>query len=75
MGDLPVKDDVNVTDEDIATKRDLFGDRRRTVSGAGAGPAPLTWTKESLPLAEGYESSSHLPASSILAHSTRTSTW
>jgi dienelactone hydrolase len=64
-GDLPVKDDVNVTDDDIATKHlILFGDpSSNSLIAQVLDRLPLTWTKESLTVGgKSYDSSSHLPA-------------
>ncbi|WZO98015.1 alpha/beta hydrolase-fold protein [Isosphaeraceae bacterium EP7] len=63
-GDLPVKDDAQVTEADIAGKNlILFGDPgsnsliARSLSGL-----PLTWTRESLRLRNTYDAATHSPA-------------
>jgi predicted esterase len=64
-GDLPVKDDVEVTDEDIATKNlILFGDPSSNALLAQVVDAlPLQWTKESITLAGKTGSAAeHVPA-------------
>src|SRR5262249_8549355 len=64
-GDLPVKDDDAVTDDDIANKHlVLFGDpgSNRLIAQALDG-RPLTWTKENVGIAgKTFPAGSHVPA-------------
>lgn len=64
-GDLPVKPDTTVTDEDIRTRHlILFGDPGSNLWIAKALPQlPLTWTKDTLRLkGRDYAASQHVPA-------------
>jgi dienelactone hydrolase len=63
-GDLPVKDDAQVTEADIANKHlILFGDpgSNSLIAGSLSG-LPLTWTRESLRLRNTYDAATHAPA-------------
>jgi dienelactone hydrolase len=63
-GDLPIKDDVAVTREDIESRHlILFGDpgSNRLIARV-IGDLPLTWTKSDLDLAGRYPSADHAPA-------------
>jgi pimeloyl-ACP methyl ester carboxylesterase len=64
-GELPVKDDVDVSNEDIATKHlVLFGDpaSNSLIAQVLAG-LPLRWTKESVTLGgKAYAAADHVPA-------------
>jgi dienelactone hydrolase len=64
-GDLPIKDDVDVTEEDINGKHlILFGDPASNSLIAGVVDGlPLKWTKESITLAgKTYAAAEHVPA-------------
>jgi hypothetical protein len=64
-GSLPVKDDVAVTDQDIATKHlILFGDpASNSLIAQVIDGLPLTWTKDSVTLGgKTYPTASHMPA-------------
>jgi dienelactone hydrolase len=63
-GDLPVKDDADVTEEDIAGKSlVLFGDPGSNALIAGAlDGLPLKWTKERLEVAGQEYPAGHVPA-------------
>jgi pimeloyl-ACP methyl ester carboxylesterase len=64
-GDLPIKDDTAVTDEDLRTKNlILFGDPGSNTWIAKALPQlPVSWTKESLRIAgQDYAAAQHVPA-------------
>lgn len=64
-GDCPVKDDVDVTDEDVRSKNlILFGDPGSNRWIAKALPAlPLEWSRESVKFrGETYPAKDHLPA-------------
>jgi dienelactone hydrolase len=62
---LPVKDDVDVTDDDIASRHlILFGDpASNSLIGDALDHLPLQWTDKSLTLADGrsFSSTEHLP--------------
>lgn len=63
-GELPVKDDVDVTEEDIATRHlVLFGDpASNALIGQIHDALPLKWTKDSISFAGGsYPSAAHVP--------------
>jgi pimeloyl-ACP methyl ester carboxylesterase len=63
-GKLPVKDDVDVSDEDIATKHlILFGDPgSNSLIANVVDDLPLTWTRESITLAgKRYDAADHVP--------------
>jgi poly(3-hydroxybutyrate) depolymerase len=64
-GDLPVKDDTAVTDEDLRTRNlILFGDpgSNRWITKA-LPELPLTWNRETLRLGDrSYSSADHIPA-------------
>lgn len=64
-GDLPIKDDVDITDTDLRTRNlILFGDPgSNAIIGAALPNLPLTWSKETLQLGgETVPSENHLPA-------------
>jgi predicted esterase len=64
-GDLPIKDDVDVTPEDIATKNlVLFGDPSSNALLAQVLPGlPLTWTREKIALdGQTFAAGEHVPA-------------
>ncbi len=64
-GDLPVKDDVDVTDDDIASKNlILFGDpSTNTLIAQVIDRLPIAWAKDSLIVAgKSFDSATHLPA-------------
>lgn len=64
-GDLPVKDDINVTDDDIATRHlILFGDpSSNSLMAQVIDRLPIQWTKDSLSMhGKSYDSATHLPA-------------
>jgi pimeloyl-ACP methyl ester carboxylesterase len=64
-GELPVKDDTSVTDEDIRTKNlILFGDPGSNALIAKSLPSlPLEWNRDTLRLGgRSYSSAEHLPA-------------
>lgn len=64
-GDLPVKDDVNVTEDDIQTRNlILFGDPGSNSLISRVLPSlPLRWTSDSLTLGNAkYSAADHLPA-------------
>jgi pimeloyl-ACP methyl ester carboxylesterase len=63
-GDLPIKDDVNVTEDDIATKHlVLFGDpSSNSLIAQVLDGIPLRWTKENITMAgKTYSASEHVP--------------
>lgn len=63
-GELPVKNDTEVTDEEIATRHlILFGDPGcNSLIAQVLDGLPLTWTKEKVTLAGvGYDATSHVP--------------
>lgn len=63
-GDLPIKDDADVTDEDVETRHlILFGDpgSNRIIQRV-LSDLPLKWTKSQIELGGTYPSASHLPA-------------
>lgn len=64
-GDLPIKDDTDVTDEDLRTRNlILFGDPGSNAWIARTLPQlPLTWTKETVRIAgKDYAATHHVPA-------------
>jgi dienelactone hydrolase len=63
-GDLPIKDDVDVTEEDINTKTlVLFGDpSSNSVIAQVIDALPLKWTKEGVTLAAKTYGPDHVPA-------------
>ncbi|MDB5386074.1 MAG: alpha/beta hydrolase: peptidase or carbohydrate esterase [Planctomycetaceae bacterium] len=64
-GDLPIKDDTAVTEEDLRTRNlILFGDPGSNTWIAKALPQlPVTWTRESIRMAgHDYPSAQHVPA-------------
>ncbi len=75
-GELPIKDDTAVTDEDVMTRNlILFGDPSSNSWIAKVLPhLPLTWSSESLKFGGGeYSSTSHIPA--LIAPNPLTSTF
>jgi hypothetical protein len=64
-GELPVKDDVDVNDDDIASKHlILFGDpSSNSLIAQVVDRLPIQWTKDSLSMrGKSYDSATHLPA-------------
>lgn len=63
-GDLPIKDDKDVTPEDIATRHlILFGDPgSNTLIARTLIDLPLSWTRTEVGLGESYPSADHVPA-------------
>jgi len=63
-GELPIKDDVDVTEEDMTTKHlILFGDpSSNSLIGQALGGLPLKWTKDAIEFAgKKYAAADHLP--------------
>jgi predicted esterase len=64
-GVLPVKDDVDITEEDLAGKHlILFGDpASNTLIAQGLDSLPLTWTQKTITLAndKSYNAADHVP--------------
>jgi predicted esterase len=64
-GVLPIKDDVDVTDEDLASKHlILFGDpASNSLIGQALDRLPLTWNEKTITLASGqsYNAGEHVP--------------
>lgn len=63
-GELPIKDDVDITEEDINTKHlVLFGDpASNSLIAQVLGALPLQWTKEGVTLAGKTYAADHVPA-------------